>query len=195
MADVRDGLGPYLAIFLKGGQQWGSGEIGIVMAASSLAAAVSQIPAGLMVDSLKIKRALVAASGLLIAAACLLIAFFPRLPVVVAAQVMLGTASAVIPPALAALSLGIVGRRLLPARISRNEGFNHAGNFFAASLAGGLGQYIGYDWIFYLVCFFAVASAAVVIPINSREIIMSWRVAASRRRKTGNASPYCSATC
>jgi len=118
MADVRDGLGPYLAIFLKGGQHWGSGEIGIVMAASSLAAAVSQIPAGLLVDGLKIKRALIATSGLLIAASCLLIAFFPKLPVVLAAQVMLGAASAIIPPALAALSLGIVGRRLLPELVS-----------------------------------------------------------------------------
>jgi len=189
MADVRDGLGPYLAIFLKGGQQWGSGEIGIVMAASSLAAAVSQIPAGLMVDSLKIKRALVAASGLLIAAACLLIAFFPRLPVVVAAQVMLGTASAVIPPALAALSLGIVGRRLLPARISRNEGFNHAGNFFAASLAGGLGQYIGYDWIFYLVCFFAVASAAMVTLINPREIDHELARGGEQKTEDGKCEP------
>jgi MFS family permease len=170
MADVRDGLGPYLSAFLKGDQHWASGEIGIAMAASSLAAAISQIPAGLLVDSLKVKRALVVASGLLIAVACLLIAFVPHLPVVVAAQVMLGAASAIIPPALAALSLGIVRRRLLPARISRNESFNHAGNFFAASLAGGLGQYIGYDWIFYLVCFFAMASAAVVRLINPGEI-------------------------
>jgi predicted MFS family arabinose efflux permease len=83
---------------------------------------------------------------------------------------MLGAASAVIPPAIAALSLGLVGRRLLDARISRNESFNHGGNFVAAGLAGGLGQYIGYEWIFYLVCAFAVASAAVVNLINPAEI-------------------------
>src|SRR5476649_2439189 len=67
MADVRDGLGPYLAVFLKGSQHWQAGEIGIAMAASSIAAAVCQIPAGLLVDQLKIKRLLVAGSGLLIA--------------------------------------------------------------------------------------------------------------------------------
>jgi predicted MFS family arabinose efflux permease len=170
MADVRDGLGPYLAVFLKGSQNWQSGEIGIAMAASSVAAAVCQIPAGLLVDHSKMKRLLVAASGLMIAAACLLIAFFPILPVVVAGQVILGAASAVIPPALAALSLGIVGRKLLPGRISRNEGFNHAGNFTAAAAVGVLGTSIGYDWIFYLVCGFAVASAAVVLLIDPTEI-------------------------
>ncbi|MDB5405767.1 MAG: major facilitator superfamily 1 [Rhodospirillales bacterium] len=170
MADVRDGLGPYLAVFLKGSQHWQAGEIGIAMAASSIAAAACQIPAGLLVDRAKVKRLLVAASGLMIAAACLLIAFFPVLPVVIAGQVVLGAASAVIPPALAALSLGIVGRRLLPGRISRNEGFNHAGNFVAAAAVGVLGQSIGYDWIFYLVCGFAVASAAVVMLIDPAEI-------------------------
>src|SRR5947209_8505207 len=155
MADVRDGVGPYLSVFLKGSQHWAPGEIGLAMAASSLAAAVCQIPAGLLVDSSKVKRLLVAGSGLLVAAGCLLIVFFPHLPAVIAGQVMLGAASAVIPPALAALSLGLVGHRLLPARVSRNEGFNHGGNFAAAGLAGLLGQRFGYHWIFYLVCIFA----------------------------------------
>jgi len=31
MADVRDGVGPYLYVFLKGGLHWQSGEIGIDM--------------------------------------------------------------------------------------------------------------------------------------------------------------------
>jgi MFS family permease len=170
LADVRDGLGPYLAAFLKGEQHWPSGTIGIAMAASSIAAAVCQIPAGLLVDGLRFKRLLVAVSGLLVAAGCLLIAFHPQLAAVVAAQVMLGAASTIIPPAVAALSLGLVGHRRLDARISRNEGFNHGGNFVAAGMAGSLGYTLGYDWIFYLVCFFAVASAAVVNLINPAEI-------------------------
>jgi predicted MFS family arabinose efflux permease len=170
MADVRDGVGPYLSVFLKGDQHWQAGPIGIAMAAGSMAAALCQIPAGLLVDSLRIKRAMVAIAGLLVAAGCLLIAVRPDLPTVIGAQVMLGAASAVIPPALAALSLGLVGRRMLPARISRNEGFNHAGNFLAAGLAGTLGQFIGYRWIFYLVCGFALASAVVITLINPREV-------------------------
>jgi MFS family permease len=170
MADVQGGLGPYLSVFLKGSEHWGAGQIGLVMAVGSIATAVCQVPAGLLVDSLRIKRTLVAVSGLLIAASCLLIGYFPALGTVIAAQVTLGAASAVIAPALAALSLGIVGQRLLPARISRNEGFNHGGNFVAASLAGGLGQYVGFQWIFYLVCLFAMGSAAVCLLIDPREI-------------------------
>ncbi len=170
MADVRDGVGPYLAVFLKGGEHWDSGAIGIAMAASSIAAALCQVPAGLLVDGTKAKRLLIAASGLTIAAGCLLIVVFPRFLAVVAAQAMLGAASAVIPPAIAAVSLGLVGRRLLDARVSRNESFNHAGNLLAAVLAGTLGTYLGYHWIFYLVCGFAIASAAIVSLINPAEI-------------------------
>ena len=170
MADVRDGVGPYLSVFLKGAQHWDAGAIGIAMAASSVAAALCQIPAGLLVDATRFKRLLIAASGLIVAAACLVIVWFPVLPAVIAAQAMLGAASAIIPPAIAALSLGLVARRLLDARISRNEGFNHGGNFLAAALAGVFGHVIGYNWIFYLVCAFAVASAAIVTLINPAEI-------------------------
>jgi MFS family permease len=170
MADVRDGVGPYLSVFLKGGLHWQSGEIGIAMAASSIAAAFCQIPAGLLVDSVRAKRLLVAISGLLVGLGCLLVICVPNAAIVIGAQATLGAASAIIPPALAALSLGIVGRRLFPARASRNESFNHGGNFAAAILAGTVGQRFGYHWIFYLVCLFALGSAAAVALIRPQEV-------------------------
>src|SRR6202035_3509152 len=170
MADVRDGVGPYLSVFLKGGLHWQSGEIGIAMAASSITAAICQIPAGLLVDSVRAKRPLILISGLMVGLGCLLVVCEPKLVVVVSAQAALGAASAIIPPALAALSLGIVGRKLFPTRVSRNESFNHGGNFAAAILAGTIGQRFGYHWIFYLVCLFALTSAAAVALIRPQEI-------------------------
>jgi predicted MFS family arabinose efflux permease len=170
MADVRDGVGPYLSIFLKGSQHWDAGAIGLAMGTSSIAAAICQIPAGLIVDGSRAKRLLIAASGLLVGLGCLLIVTYPRFWTVIVAQALLGGASAVIPPAIAALSLGLVGRSLLDGRVSRNESFNHAGNLIAAVLAGTLGKFLGYHWIFFLVCGFALASAAIVSTINPREI-------------------------
>ncbi len=170
MADVQGGVGPYLSVFLAGPRGWSPGPIGIAMAASSIAAAICQVPAGLLVDASRAKRLLIAVAGLLIAVGCLLIVACHGFWPVVMAQAMLGAASAVIPPAIAALSLGIVGRRLMPSRISRNEGFNHAGSFFAAALAGGLGHALGQRWIYYLVCVFAAASAASVRLINPCEV-------------------------
>jgi MFS family permease len=94
----------------------------------------------------------------------------PNPVVVVSAQATLGAASAIIPPALAALSLGIVGRKLFPTRVSRNETLNHGGNFAAAILAGTVGQHFGYQWIFYLVCLFALGSVAAVGLIRPQEV-------------------------
>jgi len=53
MADVRDEVGPFLSVYLKGGQHWQAGQIGVAMAASSIAAALCQVPAGLLVDSME----------------------------------------------------------------------------------------------------------------------------------------------
>lgn len=170
MADVRDGVGPYLSVYLSGARDWQSGPIGIAMAASSVAAAVCQIPAGLWVDASRHKRALIGGAGLLVGLGCLLIVLFPGFYQVLAAQALLGAASAVIPPAIAAISLGVVGRRLMPSRVSRNEAFNHAGSFAAAGLAGAFGQALGTNWIFYLVCAFAVASAVAVTLVRPEEI-------------------------
>ncbi len=170
MADVRDGVGPYLAIYLSGSRNWDAGPIGLALAMSNIAAAVCQAPAGMLVDATRAKRLLVAGAALLVGAGCLVIVFYPGHLVVYAAQAALGAALAVIPPAVAAISLGIVGRRLMPSRISRNESFNHAGNLTAAVLAGALGTYLGVQWIFYLVAGFAVASAGAVMLINPAEI-------------------------
>lgn len=159
MADVRDGVGPYLSIYLKGALHWQSAEIGVVMAASSITAAFSQIPAGLLVDAMRAKRCLVVMAALIVASGCLLVVSVPNFILIIGVQALLGAASAVIPPALAALSLGIVGRNRFPGRVSRNESSNHAGNFTAAILAGTIGQRLGYHWIFYLVCLFACGSA------------------------------------
>src|SRR5258705_5519853 len=79
MADVRDGVGPYLSVFLKGGLHWQSGEIGIAMAASSITAAICQIPAGLLVDSVRAKRLLVLISGPMVGLGSLLVVSVPNI--------------------------------------------------------------------------------------------------------------------
>lgn len=158
MADVRDGVGPYLAVFLKGSHHWDAGAIGWVMAASSIAATIFQVPAGLLVDATRAKRLLIAIAALLIGLGCLLMVWFPQFWLIMAIQTMIGMASTVVAPAIASLSLLLVSRTCLNARISRNESFNHGGNFVAALLAGVLGQFVGAQWIFYLIAIFAIGS-------------------------------------
>ncbi|NIE81324.1 MULTISPECIES: MFS transporter [Asaia] len=170
LADVQGGVGPYLTVYLASARHWQAGPIGLAMAMTGLATAFCQIPAGLMVDSVRFKRALVAISAVVTALSCLLIVAVPGMAPVLAAQIMMGVAAAVIPPALAAISLGLVGRRRLPGRISRNQSINHFGSFTSAALAGLCGQYWGLNWIFYLVCGSALASAFGLLLIRPGEI-------------------------
>ena len=46
LADVRDGLGPYLSIYLLLAHRWDQGSIGFVMAVGGIGAIVAQAPAG-----------------------------------------------------------------------------------------------------------------------------------------------------
>ncbi|WP_051537307.1 MFS transporter [Asaia prunellae] len=170
LADVQGGVGPYLTVYLSSARHWQAGPIGIAMAMAGFAAAACQIPAGLLVDSSLYKRALVAISALVTALGCLLIVSLSGMAPVLAAQIMMGAAAAVIPPALSAISLGLVGRKRLPGRISRNQGINHCGSFLSAILAGVCGQYLGLNWIFYLVCGSAIASACGLMLIRPTEI-------------------------
>ena len=74
-----------------------------------------------------------------LAAGAMLIARFPSFWPVMGAQVLVGGISSVFMPAIAAISLGIVGRTAFDARQGRNQGFNSAGNVTAALLMGLLG--------------------------------------------------------
>ena len=44
MADVQNGLGPYLAVFLKGARNWDAGDIGVAMAVSNIASGSASVP-------------------------------------------------------------------------------------------------------------------------------------------------------
>ena len=53
LADVRDGLGPYLAIYLLAVHKWEPASIGLVMTVAGLAALLAQTPAGALMDRVK----------------------------------------------------------------------------------------------------------------------------------------------
>jgi MFS family permease len=131
-------VGPFLSIYLKSVLNWDTGKTGMALAAMSIAGAIMQLPSGLLVDSTKFKRLILAVSCVLISLGCLIIGVFPFLMSVILAQSMIGVASAIIPPSITAITIGLVKRKAFPKRISINESWNHAGNLFTALLAGGI---------------------------------------------------------
>src|SRR5437868_10360651 len=71
LADVRDGLGPYLAIYLLTVQNWDEASIGLVMSIATLAGLLAQTPAGALIDAARAKRATVVIASLLVTCASL----------------------------------------------------------------------------------------------------------------------------
>jgi MFS family permease len=126
LADVRDGLGPYLSIYLLLTHHWDQASIGLVMGIGGIAAIAAQTPVGAMVDRTTAKRALIVVGAVTVTAGTLAIPLFPRFFAISLLQALTGIAGSVFAPALAAITLGLVGTRSFSRRIGRNESFNHA---------------------------------------------------------------------
>ena len=169
LADVRDGLGPYLAIYLiavRGPDQgWNEATTGMIMTIAGIAGLIAQTPAGALIDRSRHKRTIVIAAALAVTLSCLALPFISNFYAVAATQSLAGIAGAIFPPALAAITLGVVGPKLFAKRIGRNEGFNHAGNAVSAALAGGLAYLFGPIVVFWLMGVLAALSIGAMLMV------------------------------
>src|SRR5208337_1224368 len=127
LGDIQTGFGPFISVYLVT-QKWNQTDIGLVLSIGALASLLSQIPAGALVDAIRSERSAAAAAVLAIGVSAFVIAVLPIFLAVAAARVLQSMASALLGPAIAAISLGLVGRHALPARLGRNARFASAGN-------------------------------------------------------------------
>jgi MFS family permease len=163
LADVQGGIGPFLAVFLTSSQHWDAGAAGMALTVGGLATVLARPISGALVDVLRAKRALIAAATVTVMVAAAVMAVWPRFWPVMLAQVGNGVADAVFPAAIAAISLGIVGRARFTVRVGRNEAFNHGGNVLTALIAGLAGWAIGPAAVLWLV---AVLALLVLLPLT-----------------------------
>ncbi|MCF2133751.1 MFS transporter [Mycetohabitans sp. B7] len=156
LANVQTGFGPFIASYLAT-HKWTQGEIGIALSVGTITAMVSQVPAGALIDATQNKRAAAMAAIVAIAICALLLAGSPTTIPVLAAEVFHGFASCMLTPALAALSLALVGRHALGDRLGRNARFASIGSAVAAGLMGLCGEYVSVRSVFWL-------TAALTLP-------------------------------
>jgi MFS family permease len=170
LADVRDGLGPYLSIYLLLTHHWDQASIGFVMGIGGIAAIAAQTPVGALVDRTSAKRALIVAGALTVTAGTLAMPVLPHFVAISALQALTGIAGSVFAPALAAITLGVVGARRFSRRIGRNESFNHAGNATAGAITGGLAYGFGPVVVFWVLAAMAALSVAATLWIPGEAI-------------------------
>ena len=170
LADVRGGLGPYLGVFLLTQANWNPATIGAVLTVSGLIGITLHTPIGALIDATHFKRGLIIVGTCALAVSALAIAWSPTFPVVLTADILLAIAGAIFAPTVAAITLGVMQQRALPARLGRNAAFDRAGNIFIAILAGLVGWAFSQRTVFYLVPLFAVLTTLAVLSIPAHAI-------------------------
>lgn len=169
LADVQTGVGPFVAIVLAS-QGLGARAIGVALTFGGLAGVLSQIPVGAWVDATRHKRGLLAGAILTTAAAAIVLALGPGLPLIFAGQALHGVSTGLMGPAVVALSLGMAGRGQLGQRLGRNRRFDSAGNLASAAFMGLAGYAMSPVAIFWVTALLALPALAAVAVIDPRDI-------------------------
>ena len=169
VADMQTGFGPFLAVYLTT-QKWNQADIGLVLAIGSIAGLVSQLPGGWLIDTVPSKRkaAMLAVVG--IGASALLIALAPSFLGIVAAKLLHVGSSAVLGPAIAAITLGLVGHAAVGPRLGRNARFASIGNGLAAGAMGACGYFISPLAVFLVTAALAIPTVLALAQIQEAEI-------------------------
>lgn len=162
IADVRDGLGPFLGIFLTE-RHWQPDEVGFLMTAGGVAGLLATLPAGFITDTSKNKRALLAVLCVMITVSTLLIWFSQGDGIAAFSQIISGVCAAFVGPLITGITLGLTGQNGFSAQMGKNEAFNHAGNFLTALIGGGIAWYWGIGGIFLLMA--CTVAGEVVTPV------------------------------
>ena len=169
VADIQTGFGPFLAIYLTT-QKWNQADIGLILAAGSIAGLVSQLPGGWLVDIAPSKRraAMLAVAGIGVSA--LLIALWPSFVGILTAKLVHVASSSVLGPAIAAITLGLVGHAAVGPRLGRNARFSSVGTGLAAGVMGVVGSLIAPQAVFFVTAALAIPTLLVLTLIRENEI-------------------------
>jgi MFS family permease len=165
---VQTGFGPFVAVFLTT-QKWTQVDIGLVLSAAGFVSLIGQMPGGALVDAARSERLV---AGVAVGAICLSAlgyAALPIFPMVLSAAVVHSLASCVLGPAIAAISLGLVGHAAIGARLGRNARFASIGNGLAAAAMGAVG-YFSPRAVFIVTVFLLVPALLALRNIAAAEI-------------------------
>jgi predicted MFS family arabinose efflux permease len=177
LADVQTGFGPFVAVYLTT-QKWTQVEIGLVLSVGGIVALIGQMPGGAIVDAARSARKAAGFALVAIAISALGYAAWPIFPVVMTAAALHAAASCVLGPAIAAISLGLVGPLAIGERLGRNARCASLGNGVAAAVMGACGYYLSSRSVFLVTFVLAIPTLIALSRIRDREIISEYAVRA-----------------
>jgi len=183
VADVQTGFGPFISVFLTT-QRWTQFDIGLVQSVAGIVSLVGQMPGGAVVDAARSERFVAGAAIVAICVSALTYAALPVFPVVLAGAILHALASCVLGPAIAAISLGLVGHAVIGARFGRNARFASIGNGVAAAVMGAVGYLLSARAVFIVTVLLLVPALLALRAIDPRQIDPERAHGAVPRRRT-----------
>ena len=147
VADVQTGFGPFVSVYLTT-EHWTQIDIGLVLSVAGFVALIGQMPGGALVDAARSERTVAAIAIVAICISALGYAVLPIFIMVLSASILHALASCVLGPAIAAISLGLVGHAAISARLGRNARFASIGNGLAAAAMGACGYLLSAQAVF-----------------------------------------------
>jgi MFS family permease len=169
VGDLQTGFGPFLSIYLTT-QKWTQVDIGLILSIGSIAGLLGQVPGGWVVDAVKSKQRAAAVAVIGVGISALLIATTPMFVTVIVAKLVHVGASSVLGPAIAAITLGLVGHKAVGPRLGRNARFAASGNGIAAAVMGAFGYYISAQSVFYVTAALALPTLLALSRIRNEDV-------------------------
>jgi MFS family permease len=169
LADIQTGLVPFVAVYLTT-KDWTQSEIGFVLTVGGLVALVGQIPGGALVDAVRSERLLIALAVIAIGASSLALIVQPVFGVVLGVAVLQALANCLLAPAVAAISLGLVGHAGISERLGRNARFTAIGSIVAAASMGLWGYLFSKQTVFFVTVALCIPALVAIGFVRAREI-------------------------
>ena len=144
------------------------------------------MPGGAIVDAARSERLVAGLAVATIGVSALGYAAWPIFPVVVTAATLHAAASCVLGPAIAAISLGLVGPFAIGERLGRNARYASLGNGVAAAVMGTCGYLLSSRSVFLVTFVLAIPTLLALARIREREIDAAqraWRGGARGARR------------
>jgi MFS family permease len=169
VANLQTGFGPFLAVYFTQAK-WTQSDIGFALTIGSLVSLLGQVPGGAFVDAMRSLRFAAGFSVVAIALSAFALALWPNFLIVLLAMAAHSAASCILTPAIAAISIGLVGHARAGERLGRNASFSALGNAVAAAGMGACGYYLSNDAVFYLTGFLMIPTLVALSFIRADEI-------------------------
>jgi MFS family permease len=165
IAAMQTGFGPFVSVWLVS-QGWSLTDVGLALSVGTVAALVAQLPGGGLVDRMHHKRPITAIAIAVVALSALMIAVTPSIPAVWLAQVVHALGSAIISPAIAALTLSLCGPDSFSERLGGNARYAALGGALAAGAFGLASTHLGEQSIFIITAALALPATASLFSIR-----------------------------